>query len=337
MSDDNENQVSMRRASESLAAVLSVTGNIYSEVDEELHSSVPADDPMWGETSWWAVTSPDCKLIAWVYVMVRQNLGIASISVQVWDHEHGPEERNMLYSKKFVHVPLAKDLTLSNLQIAAPGPNLNIEITEPLCRYRLRYRDESELGMDVTFEGLTQPLGTGINDKTGHADQILWCRGEIVVDGRVFDINSPGIRDRSWSQRAELPTSTASEYIWGANDEGLAFVGAGILDANFNQQACFGFISRDGNVSRVTESSRVIAERDIDGSPKRFELTLQDSHGRSIFARARRLSYAAPPTWAGLGCWVSLLQWDVDGIVAYGEDHEGFANSLWKKLRTGVR
>ena len=334
---DNKPDFDIRTAAESLIELQSSIGLPFTAEHEEFHPSVPPGDPMWGETSWWAVTSPEHKLIVWVYIMFRRNLGLASVSIQVWNDNNGPEERSMLYSKRCVHAPVAEEASLLSLRFEAPGPDLSIDIVEPLKRYQLNYSDGDELVMDLAIRGYTEMIGTGISETRGHADQVIWCKGMISVSGKELTVDCPGIRDRSWSQRAEFPTSDGgSEYSWGANEQGLSFLGAGMLDADFKQASCFGFIVRDGVTARVETFKRTIVDRDADGSPRTFDVALTDTRGRTIKALGTRLCHGAPPSWAGMSCWINLLRWEFDdGAVACGEDHEGFSNRLWNKLRQG--
>ena len=330
---NSEAEERQANASESLIDALSNAGRLFTVEDDDLHPAVPADNAAWGETSWWAFNSPKDKLIGWVYLMNRRALAIASVGIWLWDNtKEVNEPRDLLYSKWCMHVPLARDGKLSQLRVDIPGFFLEMKVLEPLSVYSVRFRDADELTLDLKFRGIHKPEGMGIDNTVGHADQILWCTGAVEAYSQSFDVEGPAFRDRSWSERAELPTGNPTTDAWAGDDKNFGFSICGLFDENFKRRLDLGFVVREGVACKIVAGDRRVI-RDADGSPRTITITATDQEGRNIVAIGERVSTASLPTWAGLMCWITQVRWTIDGRVVYGEDHEGIPISMWRRLR----
>ncbi|MDE0079574.1 MAG: hypothetical protein OXO50_18790 [Caldilineaceae bacterium] len=328
---ESDNQ--QANASESLIDALSNSGRPFTAEDDDLHPAVPADNPAWGETSWWAFNSPKDNLIVWVYLMNRRALGVASVGVWVWDNtKEVNEHRDLLYSKWCMHVPIPADGNLSDLIIDFPGFFLEMKALEPLSLYTVKFKDADELLLDLGFRGIHKPEGMGIAGDVGHGDQIGWSTGEVKVYGRSYDIEGPAFRDRSWSERSELPTGNPTSDAWAGDGKNFGFSICGLYDEKFNRKLTLGFVVIDGVASKIVKGERKVV-RDPDGSPRTITISATDKEGRDIVAIGERISTASLPTWAGLMCWITQVKWTIGDRIVYGEEHEGIPVRMWRSLR----
>lgn len=117
---------------------------------------------------------------------------------------------------------------------AAPGPDrfdlrlgslrMDIAIVEPLERVTIRMRDEARnFALDISGSAVTAPVG---RPGGKHFTQLMRNRGELVLEGVRYPIDSFYIRDRSWGyQRPEQPEETPPyRWITGWTEQGDGFV-----------------------------------------------------------------------------------------------------------------
>ena len=321
--------------SDSLIEALSKQGRPYSAEDEDLHPAVPAVNPAWGETSWWSFHSPADKTMGWIYLMHRRGMGVMSLGVWIWDDTYEVNEaRDLLYSKWSHHVPLGADDQLSFLRINLPGMQLEVDVIEPLKQYAIRYRDGDEMNLDLQFRAVTDVVGCGIDDEkgVGHGDQILWFTGEMQLQGKSMSLEGPAFRDRSWSERAELPTGQPCMVDFAGNESDFAFTAASMFDSELNQAVDLGFLMMDGKTTHVVDAEREFVRYSY-GSTKSIRLIMTDDEGRCLEAAGERITTASLPSWTGIMCWITDLEWEAAGRTLYGHNQWGCPASLWRKLR----
>lgn len=317
-------------ATTAIREALSVPSRPFVGADEGLHPA-PTDDPMWAETSWWAFTAPDDGVMGWVYMLFRSNLGTAAIGVWIWDASSA-EPRELLHSKSFVHVPLDATVDLRRLRFAAPYPQVELDVVKDLEQYRLAYVDGHECTLQLDIAGVCPPVGLGISEDSGHADQPLWASGTIEVAGRRICVDDAAFRDRTWSLRPELPTAGANCYTWGTSRD-LAFQHLSMLGDDGRPTFTGGLLLLDSESSSVVRMERSVVERRADGCPSRLELTVCDAAGRELHAVGECTAAAALPGFAGFLTWATLVRWQVGSQVVWGEDHDSWPHEQWCRLR----
>lgn len=292
--------------------------------DEHRHAA-PAS-PTWAETSWWVFTHPDEHLIGWVYVLTRPALGVASVGVWIWDGS-GSEPRELLHSKLYAHVALPDDYDLTRLRLLDGG--LEIDVEEPLHRYRLHYVD-GDVELELRFVGVIEPQPLGIGDATGHADQPLLGQGSLRLGERQILVDGPAFRDRTWSERPETSSGLRNAYTWAVGDAATFQLLVMLDDDDETPLFLGGFVLQDGEVAALERCRRIVEQRGPDGRPEIIKLKLTDVLGRHVEAVGRCRSAAALPGFTGYLTWASLVEWDIDGTVVWGEDHDSWAHMQWR-------
>ncbi len=290
------------------------------------------DDPYWSETNWFAFGVPDRKLSGWLYPFFRPALGVCSAAVLLWD-DQGDQVWNCRYYKQFWHLPMPdgplSDFTLAN--------GLHYRCTEDEMVYQLTYGDPDgdEISIALTFTAIMPPLATAnAGPAGGHLDQVGQFEGRIVLRGETIPVlNTYGAHDRSWGSRSQFSQylmssgnfkASESPYFFAAS-ENVAFQG---IAANVTPEypLLMGFLMRDSQVVRLKSGNREVLERDEStGAPLRVLVTAVDEDGNELHAEGECVNRLMVFLNENLCGWNSLVRWNIDGMVAWGEHHDNFS------------
>jgi hypothetical protein len=282
----------------------------------------PAQDhPLWSETSWYAFCVPERRLAGSVYPLFRRNQGTCSLGVHVWD-DSAHEPWRARYSRCLWHLPFpAGDLDACALA------GLELTCEEPLSRYRVRYRDEPRLALDLTYQGLFPPHEVGVAAGHGHLDQPCRVTGTLRLHGEAIAVDGFDMRDRSWHVRDDLRTTRAG-YSYGIAGAGRAFL-AMSMGGDTDAKVVAGFVWQDGVKSDVAGGTRRVVARDpVHGYPTRVALEIADREGRRLAAEGTCRSRLANQATPGMFAWLSLTDWQSEQGAAIGEDQDIWSPDL---------
>jgi hypothetical protein len=152
-----------------------------------------------------------------------------------------------------------------------------------------------------------------------HFDQFGCVTGQLVLHGERIEINCIAMRDRTWGPRPENRPRKAA-YVTGAADAGHAFLA--VTGAASNEDAiAYGFLLRDGRTVSLASGERTV-ERDAEHSwVTRVRIAAVDKEGRRFSAVGMPVSRIIlnRHTFIDIN---SLVRWDIDGAVAWGEDQD---------------
>lgn len=297
-----------------------------SDRDDSLHAP-PNDDRWWSETCWFGFDDPEHQLSATIYPVFRPNLGICSLGVYVWDAS-AHEPWAVPYGRSFWHLAMpVGDLVDLRLQ------GLSYDRIEPLRRYRVAYRDADLIELELEFTGLRPPYEAFVRNGVGHFDQPCRVVGEIRlrVDAPIT-IDTLGMRDRTWSGRADDRSGHGAAYTYGhasADEHFLLLTSLQGNEGSFSTGVFSGYLVRDGVHAKLESSTRRVVERK-NGYPTVIEIEATDVTGRRLEAvghtRSRLANQATPAQFA----WMSFTEWATAGGDLYGEDQE-----VWSPDRLG--
>ncbi len=305
--------------------------------DDEFHTPA-TDDPFWSETSWYAFSVPERRLAGWFYPFFRPNQHVCSAAVFVWD-DQGDLPWNCRYFKQFWHLPMP-DGPLSNCELAN---GITYRTVESQRVYDLSYRDPDadDIAIDLRFTAIMDPLSTKTSSpEAGHLDQLGRFTGTLVLDGETIAVDSYGARDRSWGPRTQFgpyllhaASYTATEMPYShATSDTVAFQA---ITANVTEDypIIMGFQIRDGELSRLTKGRRAILARDHEtGTVTRVLMEGVDELGRELHAEGECVSRFINFCNENLAGWNYLVRWDIDGVEAWGEQHENYSTGAFRKF-----
>ncbi|WP_067438023.1 DUF7065 domain-containing protein [Nocardioides jensenii] len=297
--------------------------------DDNFH--VPKDDdPFWTETSWYTFSVPGRRLSGQVYPFFRPNQGVAACAVFIWD-ETGDQIPTARYARQSWHLTLP-DQPLSDLTL----PNgLAYKTVEPQSTYQVTYQDPDgeDVALDLTFTGLTSPHHTG----HGHLDQPCHVQGTITLDGEVIEVDDFGFRDRSWGRRGGFGKTIMKRggaYAGYSFASESADTGFHVLAWERNSGECeiaHGHLRLDGVWSPMSTGVRRVLARDGHGNPTRIQITGTDEIGRTLEAVGEAKNAFGILLNPNIWCVNALVEWTFNGRHAWGEDHDNWAPSAYRR------
>jgi hypothetical protein len=276
--------------------------------DDGFHQPA-TDDPWWTETAWFSAEVPERELSLTIYPVFRPNLGVAALTVAVWDAT-AVSSWEIPYFRSLWHLALpASDLT--SLDLAG----LRYRTIEPLHAYEVTYHDGERVALELRYDGLREPHAP----HAGHLDQSCRVTGTITLGGERIDVDGFAMRDRSWGPRPDDRTTVAS-YSYGIASTGDEWLAIGFL-AGASYQLVAGYLVRDGEKAALTGGERRVVER-ATGYPVAIEIDATDALGRRLEARGRCTNRFAKQATPGMFAWMSQTEWQWSGLTAHGEDQD---------------
>lgn len=298
---------------------------LLTDADDGFH--VPPNDDWWQiETNWVWFFVPERKLGCWIYHLVRPTMGIEAGSVQIWDdtawhHTEVPYYRGSATAR----LPQQRDL-----QDHTFSTGFRWSVIEPLERYRLRYADADIVSFDLEWHAIMDPWARPKGDPPAvtHLDQFGHVTGALTLHGETMTVDCFAMRDRSW--QITRPDA-AGRQLWSAES-----TGGYMTAAADSRTAFFGtrFVVLDGHLSPVVESE-VRRERDPDhGYLRRIVITGRDQDGRELEVIGDAVSRMIVPLPGVEVLSVnSLMNYQINGVQAWGDDQDAWATHTWAALR----
>ena len=308
------------------------SGNDELLSDDNFH--VPETGEWWEhETLWFWWFNAERRLGAWNYHYVRPNVGVAGGGLFVfddtaWSHLEVP------YYFNYSNTPIPEPLDLRDVTFPSGE---RFQTIDPLRHYRITFADRDSISLAVDWRAAGPPwvrVGAQPHTKEGdqsskprHFDQFGHVTGSLGLHGETIAIDCYAMRDRSWWHlRPEFwkRGGGTSTYITCMIDPSTAFFGAGPG----------GFLLLDG-VRLPLVSGSVRRERDKEwGFMTRIVVTGVDSAGRELEAVGDSVSRMAIPISGVAGvCWQSLVRYEFNGVVGYGDDQDAWPLSTWAAFR----
>lgn len=298
--------------------------------DDRFHFNEMGDDWWATETAWFSFHHPERKLGGWFYSMFRPNIGTVAGGAWVWDDSaHLPWE--ILYSANYSAQQLSRAQDLDDCRLAN---GVSIKVLEPCQRYALGYDDGDRFKADLIFEGVMPPEPlTAVGSTFGsahHFDQFGRVSGEIVLHGERIAIDCIGMRDRTWGRRPEDRPRQAA-YVTGAADARHGFLAVTNVKPE-GDLISYGFLRRDGETVSLAGGERILERDPREHWVTRITLKAHDTLGREMTAIGVPVSRVIlnRHTFIDVN---SLIRWDLDGVVAYGEDQDMWPVHRWARLK----
>jgi hypothetical protein len=279
--------------------------------DDLFHPPTSAD-PWWTETCWFSFGDPELGLCGTFYPLFRKNLGVAALTVAVWD-EHASAPWQVPYHRSHWHLPFPggdlNELSLGGLQYRT---------LDPLERYRVCYRDGAQLDIELEYQALMPSHAVGMGEGRGHLDQPCRFTGQVTLHGLRHEVSGLDMRDRSWGPRPD-DRSTRGSYSYAIASAGDAFL-AFTFRVGAEDRVTAGFLLRDGQRAALVGGRREVS-RSPAGWPTRVQLEAEDALGRRLHATGTTRSRLAHQASPGLFAWMSFTRWDFAG-GCHGQDQD---------------
>ena len=287
--------------------------------DDGLHTEGMSDGWWETETSWFSFHNAERRLGGWLYTMVRPNIGSVAGGAWVWD-DTAWLSWEALYSANYSALQLPADADLRNIVLPT---GVSIRVVEPTLVYELGYEDGDRLRVQLRFEGVMPPEPLSAVGSTfgsaHHFDQFGRVVGHIVLHGERIEIDCVGMRDRTWGPRPENRPRQGA-YVTAASSPDHGFLAVTNTRGGVDEIA-YGFLRRHGETVGLASGHRRVTRNAEQGWVERIEITATDQEGRALYAVGTPVSRIIinRHTFIDIN---SLVRWDIDGEVAWGEDQD---------------
>ena len=182
----------------------------------------PDSHYQWSETYFFPINVQDTTINGGLYVLARPMVGVSMSSISVFDKLSILWEEQP-YIDNQQHLPCPKSL----LDFSLPN-GLSLKVVDPLKHYHVKYQGIDETSCDLQYFALHEPFD--LNDPemdpiaakrngatswdnafAGHYEHTYRIKGEFVLRGKRYEVDSVDTGDRSWGPRAERDNAS---FIW---------------------------------------------------------------------------------------------------------------------------
>jgi hypothetical protein len=182
-----------------------------------------------------------------------------------------------------------------------------------------------------------------------HFEQSMKVRGELVLRGQRYDVDCYNVRDRSWGKARPEDNMPLPPYSWatGVFNDQFSF-NCSVLDqveGNPELKGSFvvpmdhtlhgGWLIRDGVLGRLSVARKKVDRDSVTHWPRSVELDLLDEHGRKVNLRGTMVSGIPWQVWPNAIFLISLMRWECEGMVAYGDFQEAHWNDYLNEYASG--
>ena len=176
----------------------------------------------WAETIFFPVNVPGTTINGGLYVLTRPMLGVSMCSITFMDRLSMLWE-DQAYIDNQQHLPCPESL----LEFSLPN-GFSLKAIEPLKHYHVRYDGIDDTRCDLEYFALHEPFD--LNDPAmcpmaakrngatswdnafhGHYEHTYRIKGELVLRGKRYAVDTVDTGDRSWGPRAERDNAN---FIW---------------------------------------------------------------------------------------------------------------------------
>jgi hypothetical protein len=305
-------------------------GTLVGPGDARFHPPLPGEDS-WCETNWFGFIVPEAHMRGNAYALFRTNLGVCRSMIQVCSSPR----RHVLamdYLRDDYHIRIP-DCDLDAYRL----PNgLEVKMTKPMEEWSVRFDDGRGSRWELVQTALMPPVSVteiAVPDSgagyavfqrhdpqtpmlTGHIDQTMHVQGEVLLDGRVFEVDFPSNRDHSWSPRREY-----GHNIMGNFDEAHFGRERSLLLQTRNDALECGAVTH----GYLREGREVIPWKAGEGRYRfdgwaitALEYELEDAKGRSHLLRGEPVSYSES-YHANAYLTTGVVRWTLAGEIGWGD------------------
>jgi hypothetical protein len=188
------------------------------------------------------------------------------------------------------------------------------------------------------FEGVREPHMRG----DSHLDQPGHVTGTLRLQGEPITVDCYQMRDRTWCTRRSDLEGNRGGYAYAicGSESGFQVYsrwgGASaseIPEESDAQPILAGYLLREGRLHTLVSGERRVVARGDAGEPIKITLTATDTEGRGFTAEGSCESRMLLTVNGGMLAWDSLVRWDFDGNVCWGEDQDIWTPRLWRALK----
>lgn len=320
--------------------------SVASPADEFLHTEQNrgVEGDTLTETQYLGFNVPEHGIHGLGYIWHHANLGVVTGGLMVWQgikrYSIGAE---LFDIRAFMNDGVLKD----DLHEVRLENSYTTRVIEPLKKLHMSYEDRQRNNVvDLDFSALT-PAAMFADGK--HFEQGMRVQGKLVLRGKEYDVDCYNVRDRSWAKlRPEQPMALAPVSwmtSWLGDDlfincnlmdhDGSSPYSSGPFAVPVDKALNGGWVSRDGRITRIVKAHKKIDRDPVSLLPRSVILHVTEDDGRESTLRGELVASCPWDVWPNIHSNITLLRWEMDGRVGYGDCQDviwtDYVNSLQTK------
>ncbi|VWX50205.1 hypothetical protein [Novosphingobium sp. 9U] len=298
--------------------------------DDLLHREVNAgiEGDTLTETQYFGFNVPEKNIHGLTYLWHHPNLNVVTGGLMVFQGVKPISMAAELFDFRIYMNDTVLDNDIHDYRL---DNGFGVKILEPNKRFHLTYEDAARgNAIDLVSEAVT-PVALFGDGK--HFEQGMKVRGTLKLRGEEHQVDCFNVRDRSWGKlrpEALMPMPPVS-WMTGSFGEDFIF-NCNLMDhvgSNPQITAPFeipqdkalngGWVWRNGKLSLITAARKEIRRDDRTFQPQEVTLHLTVEDGSTFVARGTLAASCPYATWTNMHANISLIRWDVEGRIGYGD------------------
>ena len=289
------------------------------------------------ETQYFGFSIPEEKIIGMGYMWHHPNLNIVTGGIMAWRGV----KRMTIAAEMLDYRSFMNDGVIANdLHEFRLDNGYGVRIVEPAKSFHMTYEDAARgNAVDLHYEAVTPAVMFGDGN---HLEQGMKVRGRLKLRGEEFAVDCRTVRDRSWGKlRPEAPMP-GPPFSWTTGSVGEDFffnctmmdhVGSnpqtsGDSALTSEQALRGGWIWRDGRLSQIVAATKSVVRDAESFVPQTFVLRMTTEDGVETVAEAKLLASCPMTTWPNVMANLSLVRWNIDGQIGFGDVQDIFWNDF---------
>lgn len=301
------------------------------EADELLHpqANIPGD---WLTETWaymWYI--PEEQISSMIHIWVHPNLNVVTAGIGVWRGHKGS-----MIAAELMDVPtFCSAANLGDGRDMTFASGLRAQILEPFKKMRITYDDPSRgNALDLIVTDFSPPVMRG---SECHFDQATRNKGRVTLRGRSYDIDSIGMRDRSWGQLRSEALIAGPPFTWltGSFEKSRISWNVAAFDdptRNPEWKDLFqvdpahtlhdGWVWRDGELLRFEKASKITRRDPVTLRPLSHEVEFTDTKGRNYKITGTVNASCPWISWSNMHSFMCSTEWRMDGEIGWGDTQD---------------
>jgi hypothetical protein len=301
-----------------------------SSVDDYLHPKANAKrvgDTL-TETQYLGISIPEERIHGLFNCWHHPNLGVVTGGAWIWQ---GIKPHHLACELFDIRSFMGDEPIRNDLHSYTLDNSYGVKVIEPLKKLHARYSDPSRKNsFDLEYTALAPPVmfANGL-----HFDQGMKVAGELVLQGKCYDVNGYNVRDRSWGALRPEDHVNMPPMSWmtGSFGDDLFFNITGFdhpdLEPDYKEFMEFsaentlnaGWIHRDGKVFEIVECRKHTVRNRQTMFPELVTMDMTDVTGRVYKLKGEIIAASNWSAWLNVDVTIALAQWDCDGRTGYGD------------------
>lgn len=298
------------------------------------------------ETQYFGFSVPEAGIHCYTYMWHHPNLHVVTGGLWAWRGI----KRYMVQSELCDFVTYMNDSVLANdLHDYRLANGFGVKILEPMRRFHLTYADAARNNsVDLIYESVAPAVMFADGN---HFEQPMHATGELTLRGKRYAVDCFNVRDRSWGKarpESNLPMPPAS-WMTGVFNTDFSF-NCNVFDqASGNPELtgsfalpeantlAGGWLFRNGNLGRIVRVRKRVVREPISLIPNEIEFDAVDEFDRRLEVRGTLVASCPWQAWGNFNASISLMRWECDGQIAYGDCQEPLWNDYCNFIADATR